>query len=100
MMGLTELISPSTWNTFLPHTHYRRNEVYLLQPGRRPAMVHLMGESAENPAPDHAQRLQAVISPEWSIHSGVGTNAYTFIWGMGGENQEYTDMDKEPKQLL
>ncbi|MBK6949726.1 MAG: 5-dehydro-4-deoxy-D-glucuronate isomerase [Haliscomenobacter sp.] len=101
VMGLTELISPSTWNTFPPHTHYRRNEVYFyFNLADDQLVVHLMGEPAET---RHLimRNDQAAISPEWSIHSGVGTNAYTFIWGMGGENQEYTDMDKvEPKQLL
>ena len=101
VMGLTELISPSTWNTFPPHTHLRRNEVYFYF--NLPAdqlVVHLMG------SPQETRHLimrneEAVISPEWSIHSGVGTSAYTFIWGMGGENQEYSDMDKvDPKDLL
>lgn len=101
VMGLTELISPSTWNTFPPHTHLRRNEVYFYF--NLPAdqlVVHLMG------SPQETRHLimrneEAVISPEWSIHSGVGTSAYTFIWGMGGENQEYADMDKvDPKDLL
>lgn len=94
VMGLTELISPSTWNTFPPHTHLRRNEVYFyFNLPEDQLVVHLMGEPQET---RHIiiRDCQAVISPEWSIHAGVGTCAYTFVWGMGGENQEYTDMDK------
>jgi 4-deoxy-L-threo-5-hexosulose-uronate ketol-isomerase len=94
VMGLTDLLSPSTWNTFPPHTHIRRNEVYFyFDIPKDQILIHLMGE------PDHTRHLichnhEAVISPEWSIHSGVGTAAYSFIWGMGGENLEYSDMDK------
>lgn len=94
VMGLTDLLSPSTWNTFPPHTHIRRNEVYFyFDIPKDQILIHLMGE------PEHTRHLilhnnQAVISPEWSIHSGVGTAAYSFIWGMGGENLEYSDMDK------
>lgn len=100
VMGLTELQSPSVWNTFPPHTHFRRNEVYFyfdLPPDQ--LVLHLMGEPTET---RHLimRNEEAVISPEWSIHSGAGTCAYTFIWGMGGENREYSDMDKvEPTEL-
>ena len=94
VMGLTDLLSPSIWNTFPPHTHIRRNEVYFyFDIPKDQILIHLMGE------PAHTRHLichnhEAVISPEWSIHSGVGTAAYSFIWGMGGENLEYSDMDK------
>ncbi len=94
VMGLTDLLSPSIWNTFPPHAHIRRNEVYFyFDIPKDQILIHLMGE------PDHTRHLichnhEAVISPEWSIHSGVGTAAYSFIWGMGGENLEYGDMDK------
>ncbi|MEY3320448.1 MAG: hypothetical protein RLZZ417_31 [Bacteroidota bacterium] len=94
VMGLTDLLAPSTWNTFPPHTHIRRNEVYFyFDIPENQILVHLMGE------PEHTRHVimhnhEAIISPEWSIHSGVGTAAYSFIWGMGGENLEYSDMDK------
>jgi len=92
-MGMTELESGSVWNTFPTHTHQRRMEVYFyfaLPPDA--AVLHLCGR------PDETRHIvvrneQAVISPSWSIHSGVGTQAYTFIWGMVGENQVFDDMD-------
>jgi 4-deoxy-L-threo-5-hexosulose-uronate ketol-isomerase len=93
VMGFTELTKGSVWNTMPPHTHMRRSEVYLyfnLPENER--VVHLMG-------PGHQTRhlvvanKQVVISPGWSIHAGVGTASYTFCWGMGGENQVYSDMD-------
>lgn len=93
VMGFTELEAGSVWNTMPPHTHERRMEVYLyfdLLPGAR--VFHLMGR------PGTTRHLvvaegEAVLSPSWSIHSGVGTGAYTFCWGMGGENQAFDDMD-------
>ena len=93
VMGMTQLEEGSLWNTMPCHTHERRMEVYFyfnMQDGA--AVFHMMGK------PDETRHLlvhneQAVISPSWSIHSGVGTQAYTFIWGMVGENQVFGDMD-------
>lgn len=93
VMGLTQLEEGSLWNTMPCHTHERRMEVYFYFNMKDDAAVfHMMGK------PDETRHLlvhneQAVISPSWSIHSGVGTQAYTFIWGMVGENQVFGDMD-------
>lgn len=94
VMGVTQLTRGSVWNTMPPHTHMRRSEVYLyfgLQPGQ--AVFHLLGSPGET---RHlvVRELEAVLSPPWSIHSGVGTGPYSFVWGMGGENQEFADMDR------
>ncbi|GHU69374.1 4-deoxy-L-threo-5-hexosulose-uronate ketol-isomerase [Clostridia bacterium] len=92
-MGLTALEPGSNWNSMPCHTHERRMEVYFyfdVKPGQ--AIFHMMGEPSET---RHVvlHNEQAVISPSWSIHTGVGTSNYTFIWGMCGENQEFDDMD-------
>lgn len=93
LMGMTELSPGSLWNTMPCHTHERRMEVYLYFDMNQDNVVfHYMGEPQET---RHlvVRNEQAVISPSWSIHSGVGTAAYTFIWGMVGENQTFHDMD-------
>ena len=93
VMGITELKEGSVWNTMPCHTHERRMEVYLYMDLPEDALVmHFMGK------PDATRNLvvrnqEAVISPPWSIHSACGTRAYSFIWGMVGDNQTFTDMD-------
>jgi 4-deoxy-L-threo-5-hexosulose-uronate ketol-isomerase len=92
VMGVTELESGSVWNTFPPHTHARRTEVYLYFDLPADGLVfHMMGEPTQTR--DLVVRDgDVVLSPGWSIHAGVGTARYTFCWAMGGENQAFNDM--------
>ncbi|NDR58485.1 5-dehydro-4-deoxy-D-glucuronate isomerase [Aliiruegeria sabulilitoris] len=93
VMGYTKLHGGSVWNTMPAHTHDRRMEAYLyfdVAEGQR--VFHLMGEAQETRHIVMASE-EAVLSPPWSIHSGVGTGAYTFCWAMAGDNMAFTDMD-------
>ena len=99
-MGMTELETGSVWNTMPAHTHDRRMEAYrFLDVPADARVVHLMGE------PTQTRHMivgnhEAIISPSWSIHSGVGTQAYSFIWAMAGENKSFDDMDHQPIDTL
>ena len=99
-MGFTQHKKNSVWNTMPTHTHSRRMEVYMyFELPDDEVVFHFMGE------PDKIKQIvvrdkQAVISPSWSIHSGVGTINYSFLWCMGGENQIFTDMDAVDMKAL
>jgi 4-deoxy-L-threo-5-hexosulose-uronate ketol-isomerase len=96
VMGVTQLHPGSMWNTMPAHTHDRRTECYLYVDVPEDArVIHLLGERDETRHLVVADR-QAVISPSWSLHSGVGTAAYSFVWAMAGENQAFDDMDPAP----
>ena len=100
LMGLTMLEPGSIWNTMPCHTHERRMEVYFyFDMSDDNVVFHMIGKPQET---RHlvVRNEQAVISPSWSIHSGVGSSNYTFIWGMAGENQTFSDMDFIPMSDL
>jgi len=93
VMGMTTLETGCVWNTMPSHTHERRMEAYFYFDMAPNALVfHMMGQPGET---RHVvmRSEEAILSPSWSIHSGVGTASYTFIWGMAGENQTFSDMD-------
>jgi len=100
VMGFTILHEGNVWNTFPPHTHDRRTEVYCyfdLPPNG--CVLHLLG------APDETRHVvvrekETVLAPPWSIHAGVGSGGYAFVWAMGGENQAFGDMDKVDVSVL
>jgi len=99
-LGITELEGGSVWNTMPVHRHPRRSEVYMYFDLPEDAVVlHLLGEPGET---RHLviRNCEAVVAPPWSIHSGAGTARYSFVWAMGGENREFSDMDAVPMEEL
>ena len=100
VMGFTSLEEGNVWNTFPPHTHDRRSEFYFYFDLPQDARVfHFMGRPEEMKALPLSNE-EAALSPSWSMHCGVGSGAYSFIWSMGGENQEFDDMDHVDKAQL
>lgn len=99
VLGFTEFEPGNIWNTMPPHTHSRRTEIYLYFDLGENIAMHFMGE------PQATRHLvvrdrEVVLSPAWSIHCGVGTGAYRFVWAMGGDNQNFSDMDPAPIAAL
>ena len=99
VMGYTQLHEGAVWNTMPPHTHARRSEIYVYFDLGKARVMHFMGTPEETRHIVISDR-QAVISPSWSIHCACGTGSYAFCWGMGGENQEFADMDSFPLDRL
>jgi 4-deoxy-L-threo-5-hexosulose-uronate ketol-isomerase len=100
VMGVTHLHTGSVWNSMPPHTHSRRSEIYMyFNLPEKERMFHMMGQPQETRHIVMAN-TDIVVSPLWSIHAGVATHAYSFCWGMGGENQVYSDMDPAPVDKL
>jgi 4-deoxy-L-threo-5-hexosulose-uronate ketol-isomerase len=99
VMGYTELAEGSVWNTWPAHTHARRSEVYLYFDCNGGLVTHLLGDPAETRHVIVRDR-EAVLSPSWSIHTGVGTCCYRFVWGMAGENRTFEDMDPIDQEVF
>lgn len=99
VLGFTEFEPGSIWNTMPPHTHSRRTEIYLYFDLGENVVMHFLGEPQ---ATRHVvvRDREVVLSPAWSIHCGVGTGAYRFVWAMGGDNQVFADMDPAPIATL
>jgi len=100
VMGFTEIKKGSTWNTMPPHTHDRRSEVYVyFDIDEEHRVAHFMGHPDETRVLWMSEK-DVTLSPSWSIHCGAGTGKYSFVWGMGGENQAFDDMDGFPLSTL